>query len=99
MCNAINSLIECKGGISYSFEDEVEVLPLNIAGLMSTANGYEIAKRYEQIDRMARNAGSDIDSPFMTLSFLGLLVIPSLKLSDKGLFDGNAFEFTSLYIH
>ena len=99
MRNAINSLIECMGGISYSFEDDVEVLPLNIAGLMSTDNGYEIAKRYEQIDRMARNAGSNIHAPFMTLSFLGLLVIPSLKLSDKGLFDGNAFEFTSLYIH
>jgi len=97
MQHAINALIECKGGISYADGDTVHVLPLEIAGLMSSKNGYEIAHQYEHIDRKVRNAGSDIHSPFMTLSFLALLVIPSLKLSDKGLFDGDAFAFTSLY--
>ena len=64
---------------------------------MSSRNGYDIAKQYEHIDHMAREAGSDIHAPFMSLSFLALLVIPSLKLSDQGLFDGDTFTFTSLY--
>jgi len=97
MQKAINALIECKGGIAYSDGNTVHVLPLEIAGLMSNKNGYAIATDYEIIDRIVRDAGSDIHSPFMTLSFLALLVIPSLKLSDQGLFDGNSFAFTSLY--
>jgi adenine deaminase len=97
MLNAINALIECKGGIAYANGERVEILPLDIAGLMSSRNGYDIAKQYEIIDKMAREAGSDIHAPFMSLSFLALLVIPSLKLSDKGLFDGDTFTFTSLY--
>jgi adenine deaminase len=97
MLHSINALIECKGGIAYANGDRVEILPLNIAGLMSSRNGYDIAKQYEIIDQMAREAGSDIHAPFMSLSFLALLVIPSLKLSDKGLFDGDTFTFTSLY--
>lgn len=97
MQSAINALIECKGGIAYADGENVNVLPLDIAGLMSSRNGYEIAKKYEIIDQMARDAGSDVHAPFMTLSFLALLVIPSLKLSDKGLFDGETFSFTSLY--
>ncbi len=97
MQSAINALIECKGGIAYADDDNVNVLPLEIAGLMSSRNGYEIAKEYEIIDQLARDAGSDVHAPFMTLSFLALLVIPSLKLSDKGLFDGETFSFTSLY--
>jgi adenine deaminase len=99
MMHAINALIQCKGGIAYAYKDEVNVLPLDIAGLMSSENGYTVSKQYEKIDQLARNAGSDIHAPFMTLSFLALLVIPSLKLSDKGLFDGDAFAFTSLYLH
>lgn len=97
MVHAINALIVCKGGIAYANGDRVNILPLDIAGLMSSRNGYDIAKEYETIDQMAREAGSDIHSPFMSLSFLALLVIPSLKLSDKGLFDGETFTFTSLY--
>jgi adenine deaminase len=97
MQNAINGLITCKGGIAYAKGDSVHVLPLEIAGLMSSRNGYDIAKEYEVIDQMAREAGSDIHSPFMSLSFLALLVIPSLKLSDKGLFNGDTFTFTSMY--
>ena len=97
MVHAINALIACKGGIAYANGDRVNILPLDIAGLMSSRNGYDIAKEYEIIDQMAREAGSDIHAPFMSLSFLALLVIPSLKLSDKGLFDGDTFTFTSLY--
>ena len=97
MHSAINALIECKGGIAFADGNHVEVLPLDIAGLMSSQNGYEIARKYDIIDQMTREAGSDMHTPFMTLSFLALLVIPSLKLSDKGLFDGETFSFTSLY--
>lgn len=97
MQSAINALIECKGGISFADSNHVEVLPLDIAGLMSSQNGYEIARQYDIIDQMAREAGSDMHAPFMTLSFLALLVIPSLKLSDRGLFDGETFSFTTLY--
>ena len=97
MQSAINALIACKGGIAFADDETVEILPLDIAGLMSSHNGYEIAMKYESIDQMVRDAGSAVHAPFMTLSFLALLVIPSLKLSDKGLFDGETFAFTSLY--
>jgi len=97
MCKAINALIECKGGIAYADATTIEILPLPIAGLMSDKDGYMIAEEYEKIDLLARNAGSNINAPFMTLSFLALLVIPTLKLSDKGLFNGESFTFTSLY--
>lgn len=98
MTEAINELITCKGGISYAYGSNVECLPLNVAGLMSSDNGYEVAREYERIDAVVRKHGSNIHAPFMTLSFLGLLVIPSLKLSDKGLFDGDSFSFTSVYL-
>ncbi|MFN5176955.1 MAG: adenine deaminase [Ignavibacteria bacterium] len=98
MTNAINQLIMCKGGIAYANGSKVECLPLNIAGLMSSDDGYHVASEYDRIDDIVRQHGSNIHAPFMTLSFLGLLVIPSLKLSDKGLFDGDKFTFTSLYL-
>jgi adenine deaminase len=59
---------------------------------MSNSDGYEVAKRYTTIDKMAKSFGSDLSAPFMTLSFMALLVIPSLKLSDMGLFDGDTFK-------
>jgi adenine deaminase len=70
-----------------------KVLALPIAGLMSAQDGYEVAAAYTDIDAMARSLGSSLSSPFMTLSFMALLVIPALKLSDKGLFDGSSFSF------
>jgi adenine deaminase len=96
---AINLIIESKGGISLvnGSEDEYQ-LPLPVAGLMSIANGYEVAQKYEYIDKKARDLGSNFNAPFMTLSFMALLVIPELKVSDKGLFDGTKFEFTSIYV-
>ena len=64
---------------------------------MSEKDGYAVAEAYSAIDRMAKEMGSPLNSPFMTLSFMALLVIPSLKLSDKGLFDGDNFRFTGLF--
>jgi len=73
------------------------LLPLLVAGLMSTADAYEIAAAYDKLDLLTKAKGSTLRSPFMTLSFMALLVIPELKLSDKGLFDGNNFTFTQLF--
>ena len=64
-----------------------------VAGLMSNEDGYKVAAAYTAIDAMAKNLGSSLSAPFMTLSFMALLVIPHLKLSDKGLFDGDRFSF------
>ena len=89
---AVNAIIKHKGGIS-CVDDEIDVLPLPIAGLMSADNGYETAKKYTQLSNKAKKLGSPLGAPFMTLSFMALLVIPHLKLSDKGLFDGDAFAF------
>jgi adenine deaminase len=77
-------------------ETEKKILPLPVAGIMTGLDGYEVAGLYTEIDSFAKNMGSTLTSPFMTLSFMALLVIPSLKLSDKGLFDGENFQFTSL---
>ncbi|HRF20527.1 MAG TPA: adenine deaminase C-terminal domain-containing protein, partial [Chitinophagaceae bacterium] len=68
------------------------VVALAVAGLMSNEDGYIVAEAYTEIDREAKELGSTLAAPFMTLSFMALLVIPHLKLSDKGLFDGDRFE-------
>ncbi len=96
--NAINLLIEHKGGVSLAHGKNRHVLPLPIAGLMSNENGYKVAKGYENLSNEAKAMGSGLHAPYMTLSFMALLVIPELKLSDKGLFDGNLFSFTSLFV-
>ena len=91
---AVNAVIEAKGGISAVNDNEVQLLPLPVAGLMSTDNGYKVAEAYTRLDEFSKKVlGSTLASPFMTLSFMALLVIPHLKLSDKGLFDGDRFEF------
>ena len=90
---AINLVIRERGGIScFSDDKQQQVLSLPVAGLMSTDDGYKVAEAYTNIDRMAKELGSTLQAPFMTLSFMALLVIPHLKLSDKGLFDGDRFE-------
>ena len=89
---AINLVIAQKGGISCVNEQEEKVLGLPVAGLMSADDPYDVADTYTQIDQMAKALGSSLGSPFMTLSFMALLVIPHLKLSDKGLFDGDGFK-------
>ncbi len=98
IAQAINMLVESRGGISIATKDYQKVLPLPVAGLMSSKNAYEIAEKYEELDAHAKEIGSQLHAPYMTLSFMALLVIPSLKLSDKGLFDGQAFKFTDIFI-
>ena len=97
ICSAVNLLIEAKGGVSAVWGDQEDVLPLPVGGIMSPEDGYEVAAAYTRIDRLAKEMGSTLNSPFMTLSFMALLVIPDLKLSDKGLFDGKKFEFTEVF--
>jgi adenine deaminase len=92
ICKAVNLVIRNKGGVSCVGDKEV-ILPLPVAGLMSTENGYEVAKKYSAIDKAAKDLGSKLSAPYMTLSFMALLVIPHLKLSDLGLFDGDSFRF------
>jgi len=87
LCRAVNLVIQNKGGVSCVNDDLEMVLPLPVGGLMSNQDGYRVAELYSLIDRAAKDAGSTLGSPFMTLSFMALLVIPHLKLSDLGLFD------------
>ena len=92
LCKAINLIISAQGGISCVNADEEMLLPLPVAGLMGIEDGYAIANKYTAIDAMAKKLGSSLSAPFMTLSFMALLVIPHLKLSDLGLFDGDDFK-------
>ena len=93
LAQAINLVIEERGGVSCVDGAKELVLGLPVAGLMSAKDGYEVAASYTAIDAMAKGLGSTLQAPFMTLSFMALLVIPHLKLSDKGLFDGDNFSF------
>ena len=95
---AINLLIVEKGGISLVNGNEYKILPLPVAGLMSNSDGYQVANMYELINAEAKGLETNLITPYMTLSFMALLVIPSLKLSDKGLFDGDNFKFTDLFV-
>lgn len=93
---AINLIVSHKGGISVCHNDDKHILPLPVAGLMTDDDAFITAEKYEFIDNKSKDLGSTLGSPFMTLSFMALLVIPKLKISDKGLFDGEKFCFTSL---
>lgn len=94
---AIIAVIEAQGGIAVAHSPhKVSCLPLPIAGLMSDESGMEVGEKYAALSAAAKSLGSALDAPFMTLSFMALLVIPSLKLSDKGLFDGDKFQFCPL---
>ena len=93
ICRAVNLVIKEKGGVSCIGNREM-ILPLPVAGLMSNEDGYKVAELYTAIDKASKDLGSKLSAPFMTLSFMALLVIPHLKLSDLGLFDGDTFEFS-----
>jgi len=94
ICKAVNLIIQKRGGVSAVNENTEMILPLPVAGLMSAEDGYKVASDYTAIDHFAKQElGSPLAAPFMTLSFMALLVIPHLKLSDKGLFDGDRFSF------
>jgi len=97
MVSVINSLVANKGGIAITDGQNLDVLPLPVAGLMGDTDGYEVAQMYENINKRALALGCTLKAPFMTLSFMALLVIPELKLSDMGLFDGTRFTFTELF--
>lgn len=92
IAKAINLVIQEKGGVSCVTAQSEKVLGLPVAGLMSHQDPYQVAADYTIIDKMSKDLGSSLGSPFMTLSFMALLVIPHLKLSDKGLFDGDQFK-------
>jgi len=98
ICNAVNLIIKNTGGICAVNGAENKSLALPVAGIISDKNGWETGKLYEEIDAMAKTLGSNLRAPFMTLSFMALLVIPDLKLSDKGLFSGNSFSFVDLEV-
>lgn len=98
LANAINLVINEKGGISLSHGAEKHVVGLPIAGIMTDQDGYEIGREYEILDNRAKALGAILSAPYMTLSFCALLVIPKLKLSDKGLFDGEKFEFVDVLL-
>jgi adenine deaminase len=93
ICEAVNLVINETGGVVALGNGKKEVLALPVAGLMSNHNGYQVAESYTSIDQFAKDLGSTLLAPFMTLSFMALLVIPHLKLSDKGLFNGDEFKF------
>ncbi|PWH82032.1 adenine deaminase [Algibacter marinivivus] len=98
ICNAVNLIIENKGGICAVSNSEEKIVSLPVAGIMSDKDGETIGEQYAELDKMAKKLGSKLYAPYMTLSFMALLVIPSLKLSDKGLFDGSKFQFTNLEV-
>jgi len=95
---AVNTIIENKGGIVAVDQDKVKSLILDVAGLMSREEAEEVAQKYQEVNTMAKNLGSELTAPFMTMAFMALLVIPELKIGDQGLFDVSKFEFTSLFV-
>jgi adenine deaminase len=98
LARAVNAVVEARGGLAVAAPDGVALLPLPIAGLMSDCDGYEVAAEYTRLDRMAKTLGSTLTAPFMTLSFMALLVIPSLKLGPEGLFDVAVFRPVSMWV-
>lgn len=96
IAEAINLIVSSEGGISYVNGKEKQLLKLPFAGIMTDEDGYSVASRYELFDHKAKEMGSKLRAPFMTLSFMALLVIPEIKLSDKGLFDAKNFKFIGL---
>ena len=93
MARAVNTIIDNKGGFAVVSEDFKDSLSLPIAGLMSNEDAYDVASKLDLLHKMTSALGCNLESPFMTMAFMALLVIPSLKISDKGLFDGDSFEF------
>ena len=91
LCQAVNLVIENEGGVSCVGNKDM-ILPLPVGGLMSKDDGYVVAEKYAAIDKAAKDLGCTLSAPFMTLSFMALLVIPQLKISDLGLFDGDEFK-------
>ena len=98
LLSAINAIIDAKGGICFSRKGEVDLLPLPIAGLMSDKSAEYVAEKYASIEKLIKANGSRLSSPLMNLSFLALLVIPDLKINERGLFDFKTFAFVDLFV-
>ena len=96
ICAVVNQIILHRGGIALAEGNSVEILPLPIAGLMSMGDGYQVARQYADLHARAKQLGSTLTAPFMTLSFMALLVISELKLSDRGLFSSQEFGLVSV---
>ncbi|HZZ44915.1 MAG TPA: adenine deaminase [Tepidisphaeraceae bacterium] len=96
LSEAVNAVIRERGGLAAVDGRRVEVLGLPVAGIMSNEDGYVVAQRYGELEEMVKGMGTGLRAPFMTLSFMALLVIPSLKMSDRGLFDGDLFRLVDL---
>lgn len=99
ICKAVNLIIKHKGGICAVSNSEEKIVSLPVAGIMSDKDGKTVGLQYAELDNIAKQLGCKLQAPYMTLSFMALLVIPSLKLSDKGLFNGQNFTFTSLEVN
>ncbi len=98
IAEAINMVVDAEGGMSVVSDDESGILKLPVAGIMSDMPVTAMAQRYERLTETVKSLGCRLDAPYMTLSFMALLVIPELKLSDKGLFDGLAFRHVPLFV-
>lgn len=98
MAAAVNQIVTCKGGITAYSKEVCITMPMPVGGLMNNGDGYIVSESYKQVDSFAKSLGTPLDAPFMTMGFMALLVIPSLKLSDKGLFNGDKFEFEDLFV-
>jgi adenine deaminase len=98
ICDAVNLIIDKKGGISLVSDEFRELLPLPVAGIMSNEDGFVVAEKYARLNTLAKKLGTALSAPYMTLSFMALLVIPQLKISDRGLFDSQSFTFTNLFV-
>jgi adenine deaminase len=97
--SAVNAIVHARGGVCVTADGHTDILPLPVGGLMSADDGYDVAQRYAHLDARAKELGSTLRAPFMTISFMALLVIPQLKMSDKGLFDGTQFSFVRILAH
>jgi adenine deaminase len=95
---SINEIVNLRGGLALAAEDQIDSLQLNIAGIMSNRPCAEVASKYEKLSESVKSLGCKMSAPFMTLSFMALLVIPEIKLSDKGLFDGKKFCHVPLFV-
>ena len=98
LCRAVNTVIASNGGLAYVDKNITELISLPIAGLMSDVDAWDVAEQFTKLTKLASNDGCSMRSPFMTLSFMALLVIPSLKIGDKGLFNVNTFSPVSLWV-
>jgi len=96
--SAVNKVIEMKGGLSFACDNKIYAIKLNIGGIMTSNSCRETAHEYEKLNEIVKKMGCTMSAPFMTLAFMALLVIPDLKIGDRGLFDVNKFGLVPLFV-